>query len=131
MVTTLCSALFNLSRLSEYSPGSSNGCELLGHELSHVAQQDGDRVRRKLTVDAVGEPHEREADSVARAVVQQEQQGVQRQIEPEEEEEKEEPVQAKLAEIRRQPEDKEEQLVQPKREAIQRQRVPFDEERPK
>ena len=49
----------------EYSPGSSSGRELLAHELTHVVQQDGDRVRRKLTVGAAGDPYEREADQVA------------------------------------------------------------------
>ena len=46
----------------EYSPGSSSGRELLAHELTHVVQQGGGRVRRKLTVGAVDDPYEQEAD---------------------------------------------------------------------
>ena len=46
----------------EYSPGSSSGRELLAHELTHVVQQDGDRVRRKLTVGAADDQYEQEAD---------------------------------------------------------------------
>jgi hypothetical protein len=77
----------------EYSPGSSNGRELLAQELTHVVQQGGG-VRAKLTLGQVGDRYEQEADSVARAVVQGEQEGAaQRQVE--EGKEEEEPVQTK------------------------------------
>jgi len=79
----------------EYNPGSSTGRELLAHELTHVVQQNGDGVQTKLTVGAPGDRYEQEADSVARAVMQQEQQPIQRQGE-EEEKDKETPIQAKL-----------------------------------
>jgi hypothetical protein len=109
-------------RQGAYSPGSSGGRELLAHELTHVVQQNGDQVRTKLTVGQPGDRYEQEADRVARAITQQEpdrlqketdESLVQRQIE-EEEEEPEEPIQAKGEEawIQRQeavPEEEEEE----------------------
>jgi hypothetical protein len=83
-------------RQGSYSPGSSSGRELLAHELTHVVQQRGSQLQRKLTISQPGDVYEREADQVAQAVVQQEYQappveasggGVQRQMENEEEEE--------------------------------------------
>ena len=50
----------------EYSPGSSSGRELLAHELTHVVQQDGDRVRRKLTVGAADDRYEHEVEEQCR-----------------------------------------------------------------
>jgi hypothetical protein len=104
----------------EYSPGSSSGRELLAHELTHVVQQDGDRVRRKLTVGAAGDPYEREADQVASSVMRQEQQPdrqetVRRQSVPEEEEKKKEPMQAKLddGQVRRQAEEEKKKEKEP------------------
>ncbi|MEZ4733110.1 MAG: DUF4157 domain-containing protein [Caldilineaceae bacterium] len=117
----------------EYNPGSSTGRELLAHELTHVVQQNGDGVQTKLTVGAPGDRYEQEADSVARAVMQQEQQPVQRQSE-EEEKDKETPVQAKFAEgaLQRQAEEdeKEEAPIQTKPAAGQVQRQ-GDEEKKK
>jgi hypothetical protein len=60
-------------RQGAYTPGSSGGRELLAHELTHVVQQSGEGVRRKLTLSQPGERHELEADQVAQAVIQQEQ----------------------------------------------------------
>jgi hypothetical protein len=116
----------------EYSPGSSTGRELLAHELTHVVQQDGDRVRRKLTVGAAGDQYEQEADQVASSVMRQEQQPgqdvVHRQGAPEEEEKKDESMQAKLedGQVQRQAEEeeqKDQQAVQMKLDdgALQRQ----------
>jgi hypothetical protein len=59
-------------RSGEYNPGSSSGRELLAHELTHVVQQTGDGIHRKMTVSDPGDAHEVEADSMARAVMQQE-----------------------------------------------------------
>jgi hypothetical protein len=59
-------------RHGEYSPGSSSGRELLAHELTHVVQQNGDGIRRKMTVSDPGDAHEIEANQMARAVIQQE-----------------------------------------------------------
>ena len=67
-------------RQGEYSPGTSSGRELLAHELTHVVQQNGDGVQRKMTVSQPGDPHEVEADQMARAVTGQEH-AVQRQPE--------------------------------------------------
>ncbi len=76
-------------RQGEHNPGSSAGRELLAHELTHVVQQNGDEVRTRLTVGAPDDRLEREADHVARSIIQQEDRRccVQRQLEDEEEEE--------------------------------------------
>jgi Domain of unknown function (DUF4157) len=57
-------------RQGEYNPGTSSGRELLAHELTHVVQQDGDSIRRQMTVSQPGDAHEIEADQMARAVMQ-------------------------------------------------------------
>ena len=54
----------------EYHPGSTAGRELLAHELTHVVQQSGASIHRKLTVSQPGDEHEREADQVAAQVAQ-------------------------------------------------------------
>jgi hypothetical protein len=51
-------------RKGEYNPGSSSGKELLAHELTHVVQQRGDGVRRKLTINQPGKRYEQEADRI-------------------------------------------------------------------
>jgi len=71
-----------------YQPASSGGRELLAHELTHVVQQSGAGVQAKLTVSQPGDPLEREADQMAQAVVRDESQGVHRQAEVGDEEEK-------------------------------------------
>jgi len=85
-------------RQGEYNPGSSGGRELLAHELTHVVQQNPDKVQTKsddegsqsscscgaspasgpqmkLSVSEPGDPYEREADRMASAVMHQEHQG--------------------------------------------------------
>jgi hypothetical protein len=104
-------------RQGEYNPGSSSGRELLAHELTHVVQQNPDKVQTKsddegsqggctcggspapgpqmkLTVSQPGDIYEQEADRIANAVMHQGQkngasqaQSINRQI-PEEEKEK-------------------------------------------
>ena len=59
-------------RQGEYSPGTSSGRELLAHELTHVVQQNGEGISRKMTVSEPGDAHEVEADHMARIVMQQE-----------------------------------------------------------
>ena len=59
-------------RQGEYNPGSSAGRELLAHELTHVVQQNGDGIQRKMTVSEPGDAHEIEADQMAHAVMQRE-----------------------------------------------------------
>jgi hypothetical protein len=61
-------------RQGEYNPGSSDGRELLAHELTHVVQQTGG-IQRKMTVSQPDDPHEVEADQMAHAVMKQEQSG--------------------------------------------------------
>lgn len=117
----------------EYSPGSSTGRELLAHELTHVVQQNGNAVQTKLTLGQPGDRYEQEADSVARAVMRQEQQAAQRQVKPEEEEE-EKPMQAKAehGQVQRQMEEeekKEEEPVQMKLQDGSLQRQAEEEER--
>ncbi len=92
----------------EYNPGSSGGRELLAHELTHVVQQNGDQVQTRLTVGAPGDLYEQEADSVARDVLQQEQQPVQRQAQSEDDEEN--MLQAKLHDGRVQRQTEEEEM---------------------
>jgi hypothetical protein len=59
-------------RQGEYNPGTSSGRELLAHELTHVVQQSGDGIQRKMMVSEPGDAHELEAERVAQAVMQQE-----------------------------------------------------------
>ncbi|CDY75445.1 hypothetical protein BGLT_04343 [Caballeronia glathei] len=68
-------------RQGQYDPGSSNGRELLAHELTHVVQQNGPGVQRKMTVSEPDDPHEAEADAMARAVMRDEHEpGVNREM---------------------------------------------------
>jgi uncharacterized protein DUF4157 len=53
-----------------YDQSSAAGRELLAHELVHVVQQGDEPVRAKLELGPVDDEHEREADAVARTVVQ-------------------------------------------------------------
>jgi len=62
-------------RQGAYSPGTSTGRELLAHELTHVVQQNGSAVSRKMSVSQPGDRHELEADQMARTVMQREQSG--------------------------------------------------------
>jgi hypothetical protein len=82
-----------------YQPGSSTGRELIAHELTHVVQQDGNKVRRAMTVSQPGDPHEVEAEETARAVMHSETSGGSK----EEDEEKKE-VSASAPGAQRQPE---------------------------
>ena len=66
-------------RQGAYEPGSSSGRELIAHELTHVVQQDGDKVRRAMTVSQPGDPHEVEAEHTARAVMQLEHSGAEKE----------------------------------------------------
>ncbi len=61
-------------RSGSYSPDSSGGKQLLAHELTHVVQQTGGRVSKKiqaqLTIGQPGDQYEQEADAMAAQVVQ-------------------------------------------------------------
>jgi len=59
-------------RQGAYQPGSSTGRELLAHELTHVVQQNGSGVQRSMEVSSPGDPHEVEAEHMAREVMQRE-----------------------------------------------------------
>ncbi len=59
-------------RQGEYNPGASSGRELIAHELTHVVQQNGTGLARKMSVSQPDDPHEIEADRVASAVMQRE-----------------------------------------------------------
>jgi hypothetical protein len=52
----------------QYQPASPLGQGLLAHELTHVTQQRGGRAPAGI-LDTPGDPYEREADAVARAVM--------------------------------------------------------------
>jgi hypothetical protein len=110
----------------QYNPGSSEGQELISHELTHVVQQGATppSVQGKMTVNDPNDQYESEADSVADTVMNApddaQREGeeelamkpdldVQRQEIPEEEEE-EEPVQTKLRGLQRQEELPDEEL---------------------
>jgi hypothetical protein len=60
-------------RQGEYSPNSSQGKELLAHELTHVVQQTGtsqsNGIQGKLTIGEPNDQYEQEADQVASAVM--------------------------------------------------------------
>jgi hypothetical protein len=91
-------------RQGEYNPGASSGRELLAHELTHVVQQNGDGIRRKMTVSDPGDAHEVEADQMARAVMQQEHAQTTDQKAIHRQEDEEQPVAAKHDVMQRQPE---------------------------
>jgi hypothetical protein len=57
-------------RESEYNPGSSQGRELLAHELTHVVQQGSGKLMAKLAVSSPGDSYEQEADQVAAQITQ-------------------------------------------------------------
>lgn len=82
-------------REGAYEPGSSAGQELLAHELTHVAQQEGTTPgsEQQMTVNNPEDAYEAEADAVAasvmdaRGALQAGAETAQRQEVPEEEEE--------------------------------------------
>jgi hypothetical protein len=90
-------------RGGEYNPATSGGRELLAHELTHVMQQNRERIQSKLSVGSPNDIYEQEADNVTRAYRQWEEisfgregSDVMRQgIEEEEEAEEEKAIQAK------------------------------------
>jgi hypothetical protein len=100
-----------------YNPSSSEGQQLISHELTHVVQQSGNATpgQGKMTVNDPNDQYESEADSVADSVVNQ----------PEEEE-----VQSKMDDsLQRQPIEEEEEMLQPQKDdALQRQPIEEEEE---
>lgn len=57
-------------RAGAYQPETNTGRELLAHELVHVLQQRDEPVQAKLELGPVDDEYEREADDLAREVVQ-------------------------------------------------------------
>lgn len=117
-------------REGAYDPHSSDGQELVAHELTHVVQQSSGAVggTGKMTVNPPGDVFEHEADAIAKTVTGPRSAAeVQRQM-PEEEEE----IQTKA--IQRQiPEEEEEiqtQLEEEEEEPVQMQEVEEEEELP-
>lgn len=109
-------------RQGEYSPGSSSGRELLAHELTHVVQQNGDGISRKMTVSEPGDAHEIEADQMARTVMQQEHApSIDRQMSPPQEEEEQRPIATQRATdfAQRQPEAPTPQEEEEKKKTLQ------------
>ena len=88
-------------RAGAYEPHSASGRELLGHELTHVAQQGGGASAGRMTVNPPGDAYEQEANQAAKALLGSTPASLQRQ-EPEPEEDQEEKVQTQ--------EDEEEQV---------------------
>ena len=104
-----------------YNPSSRAGNRLLAHELTHVVQQNKDEIQPKLTIGQPGDRYEQEADSVARAVMQQEQgnsaqeqdkTGVRRH--PEEEGLQTQPLEEEEESLQAQPQEEEEEEIQAK-----------------
>ena len=62
-------ATTSTSRKDEYKPGSSDGQELLAHELTHVVQQRGASTSGPLTVSQPGDALENEAEAAAGDIV--------------------------------------------------------------
>ena len=85
-------------RQGVYNTSSSSGRGLLAHELTHVVQQNGDKVQGKLFIGQSDDRYERQGDQVARVVLQQEQQTmhVKTRVPPQIEKEEEELTQAKI-----------------------------------
>jgi hypothetical protein len=131
-------------RQGAYDPGSSGGQELIAHELTHVVQQGTGAVRGgdsgRMTVNAPGDAHERQADAVSKSLAGPTAQ-VQRQVEEEEvqakslqRQEEEEEVQAKALQRQEEEEEVQAKFVQRQEEEeevqakfIQRQDIPEEE----
>lgn len=107
-------------RQGAYAPDSTEGQELLAHELTHVVQQGVGKTGggSKMTVNAPHDAYEKSADAAAQQVVSSPG-TIQAQENPEEEE-----IQARR--VQRQELDEEEEEIQTKR--IQRQEAPEEEE---
>jgi hypothetical protein len=68
----------------EYNPGSSDGQQLISHELTHVVQQGAStpNVQGKMTVNDPNDQYESEADSVAQSVMNSPDDEVSAKLEP-------------------------------------------------
>ncbi len=91
-----------------YQPSSSEGQQLLAHELTHVVQQSGSSPSSSLTLGAAGDSYEQEADSVAQQAMSapSAESSVQREEMPEEEQEE---VQRQMIQREEMPEEEQEE----------------------
>jgi hypothetical protein len=112
-------------RQGQYDPNSSNGQELLAHEMTHVVQQSSgvSGGSSGMTVNAPGDVYEQEADSVASSVMREtDAAAIQRDPMPDEEE----------LQMQAVPEEEEEELqmqaVPEEEEELQMQEMPEEEE---
>ena len=106
-------------RSGAYQPQSSEGQELLAHELTHVVQQSSGSVGgggSGMTVNAPGDAYEQEADAVAKTVMSggaaassSAESGVQRQAEDDEEEVQMQAAEEEEEEVQMQAEEEEEE----------------------
>lgn len=102
-------------REGEYAPKSSEGQELIAHELTHVVQQGAGEVDSggQMKVNAPGDAFEREADAVAQEVAGQDAGAMaQRQIEEEGEAVQLQPVEEEEEELQMQSIEEEEEELQ-------------------
>jgi hypothetical protein len=99
-------------RSGAYNPGSSDGQQLISHELTHVVQQGASvpSVQGKMTVNEPGDAYEQEADAVANQVMSMPDDVVTQRQEEEE-------LMAKREDVQRQ----EEEELMGKWEGVQRQ----------
>jgi hypothetical protein len=63
--TVGCDVVFGAG---QYAPGTSEGRRLMAHELTHVVQQMGDRIQRKLAIDPPNDRFEQEVDGNGRTI---------------------------------------------------------------
>lgn len=139
-------------RDGQYNPGSSEGQELISHELTHVVQQGASQtdVQGKMTVNDPNDQYEAEADAVADTVMnapddaqmqdeeelmekedptaqRQEEEEMMRKIDPEAQLQDEEELMEKMdptAQRQEFPEEEEEEAVQTKNDAeLQREEI--------
>lgn len=103
-------------RSGAYQPQSSDGQELIAHELTHVVQQSSGTVSsgEGMTVNPPGDAYEQEADSVSKSVMSS---GAGASIQRQADEEDEEKVQMQAAEededkLQRQPDGEDEDKLQ-------------------
>jgi hypothetical protein len=122
-------------REGAYNPHSSEGQELLSHEMTHVVQQSSGAVggASRMTVNAPGDAHEQEANAVAQSVQGAGPAaglagGVQREAVPEEEEVQAQAAPEEEQEVQMQEEEEEVQAQEEEDEQVQAQEMEDEEQ---
>lgn len=106
---------------NSYNPGTSEGQELIHHELTHVVQQGGQAPSGGLTLGPADDAYEREADHMAQSATSQASQPASAQAKRVDE------IQAMRIQREAMPE--EEEMLQAKRDPdVQREAMPEEEE---